>query len=541
LRPVAGRQAFYLYLFNPTGRARKVVVSLKVGDLAVPGASATLTVEPGKVEKVDFPKPGAPSTTPEPELPELKKPLGVTVADADHADRVLAQRLIRVEIASAAEYVRVTGSKFRPTGPGGGKNELTVTLGAIGPLHGPPCQAELILPPERIPVLTGPPAEGTFRDLVPADGSAMILRAGGLKLADFGSEKGTFYVNVDGRKRALVFRTTFASHGDATTPRLDFEPALRLRADDAAASGTRFQVDVEVDNPPPSTTLDVSLGRIGPGGFEPDTSLLNAVGPYRRRIGFAVRDGALTFEASESDWTIPIDTKGIEGRRAIRARLFRPDGALVREAIRPLTLDAGTPSGVQFVGLPAQAKKGTTIAVRASGRPSESGTRQVVFFVGAPAPDGKRPADAKAVEGRPADPERTVWSADLKLPDDRKGPTPVSVQFISGVGRTTSATGEIELLDGDPTYFGDLRVRVLEGDRPQAGLVVYVYNAKGVFQKGSETGPDGTVLLEHIPAGPCLITSAKPSTPSDARVRSTVVAGTTTEVDVPLQYRVRSR
>ncbi len=547
LRPVAGRQVFHLYLFNPTSRVRKVAVSLKIGDLIVPGASATVTVAPGKVEKVDFPKVGAatpsgngPATAPaEPPLPELKKTLGVIVADADHADRVLAQRLIRVEIASAAEYVRVSASKFQPTGPGAEKNALTITLAASGTLSGPPCLAELVLPPERIPVLIGTPADGTFRGVVPTDGTGLTLRASGLKLAEFGSEKGTFYVNIDGRKRALIFRTSFASHGDASTPRLDFEPALRLRGDDAAPSGTRFPIDVEVDNPPPSSTLDVSLGRIGPNGFEPDTPLLVKENPYRRRIGFGVREGALAFEAGETDWTIPVETSGVEGRRAIRARIYRIDGTLVREALRNLTLDAGSPSGVQFVDLPAQVKKGTTLTVRASGRPSESGTRQVVFFLGAPTADGKRPSDAKVINGRPTDAEQTTWSADLKLPDDKKGPTPISVQFLSGVGRSTFATAEIDLLDTDPVLFGDLRVRLTEGDRPQAGLAVYVFTAKGAFARGGVTGADGTFSTDHLPAGPYTVLGYKPSTPADGRVSVNVVAGTTTTADVPLQYRVR--
>ncbi len=326
LRPVVGRQSFYLYLFNPTSRERKVSATLKVGDLAVPGGTAALTIGPGKVEKVDFEKaptssstsPGA-AAAPDPELPELKAPLSVIVADADHADRILARRLVRVEVASAAEYVRATATKFQPTGPGDEKNHLTVTLNAIGSLAGPACQADLILPQERIPVLIEPPTEGTYHGAVPADGTALTLRAEGLKLANFGSEKGAFYVNVDGRKRALIFRTSFATRGDATTPRLDFEPAVRLRSDDAAASGAKFNVDVEVDNPPPLATLEISLGRIGSGGFEADV-VLPLRTPYRRHVGFGVRAGALAFEAAEADWSIPIDTSGVEGR----ARPSRP-------------------------------------------------------------------------------------------------------------------------------------------------------------------------------------------------------------------------
>jgi hypothetical protein len=394
------------------------------------------------------------------------------------------------------------------------------------------------LPRERIPVLVEPPTEGTFRGIVPADGTGLTLRAEGLKLASYGSEKGTFHVNVDGRKRAMVFRTTFASRGDATTPRLDFEPALRLRADDAAATGTRFLVDVEVDNPPPSSTLDVNLGRIGPGGFEPDVVFPPRT-PYQRRVGFGVRAGALAFEATEADWSIPIDTAGIEGVRAIRARLFRADGSLVREAIRSLTLDSGAPSGIEFIGLPTQIKKGSTLAVRASSRPSESGTRQVVFFVGTPTPDGKLPADAKGVEAKPVGPDRKVWSATLSLPDDRKGPTPISAQFVSGIGRSAFGTAEVQLLEGDPVLRGDLLVRVNEGERAQPFLDLVVYDAKGAVKAKGLTDSVGHCTIGGLEAGDYVVASAKPSTPAFGRASVTVVAGTTTILDLPLQFRSR--
>jgi hypothetical protein len=548
LRPVEGRQTFYLYLFNPTPRARKVSVVLKVGEVPVPGGTAALAVESGKVEKVEFARPPAPpapggagsSATPaaEPELPELRGPLVVTVADADRADRVLASRTIRAEIASTAEYVRVVEARFQPTGPGDEKNRLSVTLRASGALTGPPCEAELVLPQDRIPVLVAPPTEGTFRGVVPSDGGALTLLADGLRLGNLGSEKGWFYVNIDARKRALVFRTSFAPRGDATTPRLDFEPALRLLADDVAAAGSRFKVEVEVDNPPPSSTLEVSLGRVGAAGFEPDV-VFPARGPYRRRVGFGVRGGALAFEATEADWSIPIDTSGIDGRRSIRARLFRPDGSLVREAERPLTLDAGAPSDVRFVGLPTQAKRGTTLPVRATGRPSGSGTRQVVFFLGTPTADGKRPPDAKVTEGRPADPEKTVWDGSLRLPEDRKGPLPVGVEFISGIGRSSFATAEIEILDADPILRGDLRARLLEGDRPQAGLDVILYDSKGTPRGRGLTGPDGTVLFAGLEAGTYIVTGSKPSTPAAGRAVVNVAPGTTTPLDVDLLFRAR--
>ena len=387
-------------------------------------------------------------------------------------------------------------------------------------------------------MLVSPPTEGTFKGVVPADGTGLTLRTEGLSLAGFGSEKGTFYLNVDARKRALVFRTSFAARGDSTTPRLDFEPALRLRAEDAAASGTRFNVDVEVDNPPPSSTLDVSLGRVGPGGFEPDQTF-PARGPYRRRVGFGVRGGALTFEAVEADWQIPIDTTGIEGRRALRARLFRPDGSLVREALKLLTLDGGSTSAIQFVGLPNQVKKGTTLAVRASGRPSESGTRRVVFFVGSPTADGKRPPDIKVVEAQPFDPDRQTWTASLPLPDGRKGPTPISVEFTNGIGRTSFATAEVDLLDTDPVLKGDLHVRVIEGDRPQPLLDVVLYDAKGTAKAKGLTGSDGRCLFPGLDAGDYIVATAKPSTPADGRASVAVVPDTSTSVDVDLRFRNR--
>ncbi|MCA1685938.1 MAG: carboxypeptidase-like regulatory domain-containing protein, partial [Planctomycetia bacterium] len=117
--------------------------------------------------------------------------------------------------------------------------------------------------------------------------------------------------------------------------------------------------------------------------------------------------------------------------------------------------------------------------------------------------------------------------------------TPISVQFINGIGRSTFGTAEIELLDGDPVFRGDLRVRVVEGDRPQPGLTVLLFDPKNAPKGRGVTGPDGTYLFEGLDAGPYVAASDKPSTPAAGRAPVTVAPGTTTPVDVELRFRAR--
>jgi hypothetical protein len=522
LRPVKARQPFYLYARNPTGRARNVLVQLAVNDAVLPGCETKLAVGAQETRRVAFP-PVPPAAAPAPggDLPELTGPLQLRLLDADNPKVILDAKAVRVSVASPREYVEVTDIHFTPASLPDRKNQLAVQLRARAPLADPPCLAELVLPAERIPGLVAA-KEGTFRGVLPMSGGALASRVGDLKLsadnlhlAEGVPEQGWFYLTIDGCERAFLFRTTFARRGAPTAPQEDDQPAVRLRADHHTLAGPHFTFAVEVDNAPPGAILEVRLGRMHTGAFEPEV-VQKLPSARRRHVGFSPHgpDGSLLFEAAIQDWTVVLDTSGILGERELQARLLDGEGHEVRMASQRVVLQDSPPERVQLIDLPRQAPPGTLLPVRATGTDHVSGIREVRFFLGKPVA-GQVPAETPTFSGTPADGNRALWSARVPLPAARKGPVEVSVQFRNGVGLSTFATGQVELsASGDVAAAkpapGHIRGRVLEGPRPQAELEVVLKDTKGAEKAKTATRADGSFAFEDVPPGKYQVSTHKP-------------------------------
>jgi hypothetical protein len=404
----------------------------------LPGGIAEITVNGGSTVGVSFaekspsPIPGqAPSPSPSsPALAvELEGPLSLSLFDAD-SGKLLSESRFEVSLASPGEYVRLTDARFEPPSAANkGSNRLVVTLRAIGLYSGPAIKAELVLPPSRIPGLRGT-FDGTLRaELDPKLGEATLM-AKGIQLDERESERGFCYINIDDYKRAFILNTTFARRGDATTTRIDLAPDLRLLAQSPVRSGSKYVVEVEVDNAPPDATLQLSLGRLELSGFVPER-ILPPRGPRDRRVRVGLAQGNLAFEAALADWSIPIDTEGLSGSLALKAVLAGRDGREIRSVIHRVIVDDSAPRDVRIVNLPDQGRRGSQLLVTASGKPSESGTKEVNFFWGKPLPDGKLPPNVELIKAEAVDSTGTTWSARLTLPEDKKGMTPLSVQFRS--------------------------------------------------------------------------------------------------------------
>jgi hypothetical protein len=544
LRPLSAVQPYYLYLSNPADRERKLKVELKVGDRALVGGAAEVTLARGQTGKVEFalpsstPAPAAasppPPTAPKAELPELTGPLTVVLSDAT-TGKTLAERRIPVSIASPLDYVQVAGASFEPPGPGnGGKNKLTVVLRATSSFEGPPCSARLVLSPERVPGLVSVKDTTTVGELA-KPGDTLTLTASELVLADSDVDTGTFTVDLDGVARALVFRAAFARHGGPTTPSLDFRPALRARAGDVGASGAPYAVTAEPDNAPPGSGLRIRLGHAGLTGFVADRALPPLPTPRRRRVGFGVRDKALAFTAQVTDWASPIDSEGVEGRRLIEVRLVDREGNTIREAIVPVAFDRSAPNGVRIVGAPLHAKPGATLALRAVGGASVSGTKEVVFFPGRPTADGKLPAGAATVKATPDTVDPSAWSASVPLPE-KKGPADLSVAFVNAVGLASFDTVTVELTDADLTPPGQILGRVTEHDVRQPGLKVFLADEKGLERASVVTDDKGSYRFEAVAPGRYRVLTSKPATPSKADAIVTVTPGQQVALDLDLKY-----
>jgi hypothetical protein len=443
-----------------------------------------------------------------------------------------------VSLASPGEYVRLTDARFEPPSAANkGSNRLVVTLRAIGLYAGPAIKAELVLPPSRIPGLRGT-FDGTLRaELDPKLGEATLM-AQGMQLDDRAAEHGFCYINIDDCKRAFILSTTFARRGDATTPRIDLLPDLRMLAKSPVRSGSKYVVEVEVDNAPPDATLQLSLGRLELSGFVPER-VLPPRGPRDRRLRVGLAQGNLAVEAALADWSIPIDTEGLSGSVALKAVLAGRNGREIKSVIHRVILDDSAPRDVRIVDLPEQGRRGSQVLVKASGKPSESGTKEVNFFWGKPLADGKLPPNVELIKAEPVDSTGTTWSAKLTLPEDKKGMAALSVQFLSATDVSTFDSRTMELVDTDPILFGQLRIKVLEGDRVQSGLEVAVLDAKGAVKQQGKTGPDGTYLTGKLEKGQYRVYSFKQATPSEGQSIVAVEPGSTKSVTLDLFYRIR--
>ena len=205
------------------------------------------------------------------------------------------------------------------------------------------------------------------------------------------------------------------------------------------------------------------------------------------------------------------------------------------------------------MALPAQARRGTKLAVKATARASDSGIEHVLFFVGRPPAAGAAlPATVATVPGSP-DSEAGVWTAELTLPD-LKGPTDLSAQFETGAGRTSYATATIELTDLDPVTPGRIVGTLLEGPRPQPGLVVVLTKgstdpsksgapkAKPAQKKDDEstevaratTTADGTFRFDGLAPGLYQLSASKDASRTKARADVTVKVNATSSVMLEL-------
>jgi hypothetical protein len=551
LRAVKDRQPYYLYLRNPTSGAQDVLVELQVGDQSVSGDPPRLTVAPGGIGRVYF-APG--SIKADAPLNELTGPLQILVRNAADKESILGQATVGVRIAAPAEYVRVSHVEYTPAGPRRSTDSrLSIGLRTSARIAGPPAIAQLILPPDQIPGFLGI-GDGTLRGVLPSDGTPLMLFVKGPRRTPGPDTPGTFYVQVDAYPRGIGFRANFPSEGQPSVPVEDTRPAMRLRASRSTPATASFPVRVEVDNPGPGFTLEIVLGGSRSGSFEPE-EVRRFPTAQRQRIGFAPGgpDGALMFEAMADDWNTTLDLSGIEGERTLRARLLDADGNEVQSVSQPLLIDSSRPTGPSFVEIPQQARRGSKLVAKATAHATASGIKNVRFFVGRPPADGSPLAATVATTPGNPDTEGVIWLAEVPLPD-LKGPTDLGAQFESGAGQISYATATVELTDAEPLTPGRIVGTVLEGPRPQPGLLVVLTQKPNDETRNNEarskevrskearsieivrttTTADGTFRFEGLAQGDYQLATSKEASQTRAKADVAVKAGATVTVSLEL-------
>ena len=268
-------------------------------------------------------------------------------------------------------------------------------------------------------------------------------------------------------------------------------------------------------------------------GFEPDRALPVLPSPRKRRIGFALRDKALAFSAEVSDWVVPLDTEGVEGRRQIQVRLV-DDVQTIRELVLPLALDRSAARDVRFLDPPSH-KPGADPDCAHRGQSEHVRHQGGGFFPGKPTADGKIPAGAATVTARAWADGPNIWEAALAL-SEKKGPTELSVAFVNAVGLASFDTITIELTDADLIEPGRIAGRVTERSVGQPGLAVLLADEKGYQKAATTTDASGRYAIEDVPAGKYRVLSHNSATPSKADAVIEVKAGKLTTADLNLLY-----
>ena len=525
--------AFHLFVRNDGPKPRTVLVELSTGALT----ATPLEIPTGQTVAVKFAPPanGAASTStplakaPDKELPELDGPLKVVVRDAANQQE-LSSAIFPVEIIEPRQFVMVDNVRFTPKDDD--HNRLEVELRETGKMPGPPCQVQLNLDAAHVPGLVGL-GDGVFKGKLPANGDPFVLFARNLRLADGTSEQGSFSLTIDGVPRTIVFDTTFARSGNATTPVEAIRPVMRLSAPATGRSGGPFAAHIETDYAPDSATVELGLGRKTPSGRLQMDSVVRLPGGRQRRVGFSSsgKNGALLFNALIADWNVPVDTSGIVGHRTLQARLLASDGREIATAQQEVVLGDRPPEGVAFEQVPKMASNKEPLELSASALQSIPEVSNVTFFVGKP-DNGAMPKNAVSAPGK-SDAVGQTWSGQIALKPTVKGTVPVSAQFTNAAGLSTFITTTIEITDAD-IGGGKIQGKVVEGTIPQSGVEVILADGKGAPQAKATTAADGSFSFQSLKPGKYVASASKPTSGRRGEASVVVTGAGTADATIEL-------
>ena len=538
LRPPQGKTSFYLQVKNPSDRNRTINVWLNDRRGEIAEAPAPLTIPAGGTAPIVF---GAAVPDLEPGMLEIHPPLSIRVSDVDHPDEAVVLP-VPVRLVRPTDLVQVVSARFDPAvGGPGGKSRLEVRLKAVGPIVGPPCNLELVLPMQRIPGLLAA-GEGTFRGLLPKPGEELTLFAEDIRLDERSDVAGFVYLSVDGIDRALVFRARFARRGRATPLIVDGQPALRLRGEPVAPVAGPYPLTIEVDAPPEESRILLTLGQYATNGIADRFEEAQRVELDGSRARFRLNPrgpmGALVLDATVRDPKVQLDVGGIRGQRLVRAELLDETDNAVASDQFALVIDDRAAADVRFLTPPRFGVKNATVALKVVGRVPSSGVREVNLFAGRPTGDGKRPAGVTTYPARPLDAGRTTWEGTVTLADAKLGPLDLSVEFVAGNGLAQYATTSIGVVETIPVDPGVVQGVVKEGQLPQPKLEVLAFDEKNV-EKGKATTDDlGRFVLKGLAPGKYQIVSGRPTPPRRGDKPVEILPGKIVEVEISISpYR----
>jgi hypothetical protein len=348
-------------------------------------------------------------------------------------------------------------------------------------------------------------------------------------------------LTVDGYQHAYIFETEFSGTEGQVNPRPVGE-SFRIIAPRYAPAGDKVPVRIEADNcPNPDDDLELALGIERDDGRleKKSVTILHGCRDKKVRFSPAGPNGSLLFQVTVSDWITDVDTAGLLGERLLRVRPAKQaDAATAKEGRTLITLDSTPPEEVAFVLAPLTGVLGAKVTVQAHGIDPESAVSDVFFFLGKPPADGKLPPTLDVVRGVLAAEGKDVWTANIVLPSDKKGPAVIGVLFTNHAGLSAGAVTTVTVLDprdpAAPPLPGRIEGKVLEGDRPQPKLDVILKDDKGTPKLKTKTNEKGAFAFEGVPAGNYSVATAKGASVTKGETPVEVIPDKTAVVEVKL-------
>lgn len=541
LRPNVEQELYTYLLVDDPSKKPTVIVQFKAGGVEI--SSPPIKVE-AKLTQVLWPRPEE-AAKDAPKIPQQwMKPIEIRLK----VDNKLSSEVIKLDIRRPVTYLDCTSQKAATD-----TNRLVFEVGAkkrTGKSYDDaqivaaelPCPVELVLDPDRIPGLASANRKGVWRgNVTPVnreENDSLYLSADDVRLRS-SRVPGVVTLSADGFDRA--FRYRLLSSGEALQINaLTQETILRINAPSVADPSKPVPMTVEADSvsAPENKTLILDALTLAKGGEKHYNRLAEFSGDRDIRWSCAGggRHGGLLLKPDVKDWSSKRDLSGFEGKVTLRLRLLDkktnevvkvvdPDkedwSNTVNEVTKTIVLDTTPPEIISFEPVPPGAVRGKPFVVRAKGLDAESGLRDVVFFLGKLPPSADLPKDLIVVHGerrQGKEDESSTWTAQLTAFSDVRNPLEVSVRFTNNVGLSTTRSISLEVANPPPPPPGGVAVKrasiagvVMEGDRPQKGLVVELQDAAGKTLLTKETAADGTFLFPDLLPGGYRVASAKPA------------------------------
>jgi len=284
-----------------------------------------------------------------------------------------------------------------------------------------------------------------------------------------------------------------------------------------------YEVRIEVDNVEvEQAKIKVSFDRTGTGVMVP----FSFPGIRKEDIVFSTSDKSLfTIKPMVQDWTLKIVSEGLNGKRQFKAELLSRDNSPLGSSELSVIFSKDPPkkTRISLADSKAEYQPGEKIVATANAE-SLTGITKAFFFMGDIPP--KEPE--KQI---PATETDKGWQANLTLPD-QKGRTKLGVVMENGIG--LSSTQITDVMIADPAMkdakekLATISGNVVQGDRPQRGLTVELYDDKKALLKTTKTDDSGNFSFSDLNAGSYLLVCQREDNTKDRKVVTVAKGGNAT-------------